>query len=273
MRRSRAFTLIELLVVIAIIALLVSILLPSIQRARALAKRAVCGTRVKGFANAFEMYKAEGDDTYPCLGGDGLTTLSASGNMGAATTEDNFYSGGARNNNIQHYWLMVLKGQVGDQQFQCPADDSYEKPDRNTLKYGFTDWNNVSFGFQPATSDSSNAGRPCDSMDGGTIIVGDRAGKDTDEWNNNHPEDGGNFLSMNMSVRFYREKENDFGVNENNVYEVDMNADGDTTGGSSGGGGGGGGGPGSGGLGGGGGGGGGGLPDYINDSYLHWKEK
>jgi len=53
---KRGFTLIELLVVIAIIALLVSILLPSLNRARELAKRAVCKTRLKGLGTAFELY-------------------------------------------------------------------------------------------------------------------------------------------------------------------------------------------------------------------------
>lgn len=57
--RKSGFTLIELLVVVAIIALLVSILLPSLARARELARRTVCGTRMKGIGLAAEMYTSE----------------------------------------------------------------------------------------------------------------------------------------------------------------------------------------------------------------------
>ena len=62
-RRPSGFTLIELLVVIAIISLLVSILLPSLQRARDLAKNVLCKAGSKSQGTAFCMY-GEDYDTY-----------------------------------------------------------------------------------------------------------------------------------------------------------------------------------------------------------------
>ena len=61
----RGFTLIELLVVIAIIALLVSILLPSLQTAKELAKAAVCMSNQKQLGLALQMYAQDWDGTLP----------------------------------------------------------------------------------------------------------------------------------------------------------------------------------------------------------------
>jgi prepilin-type N-terminal cleavage/methylation domain-containing protein len=56
--QRRAFTLIELLVVVAIIALLVSILLPSLQKAREAAKRSACLSSMKNIASTSRVYEA-----------------------------------------------------------------------------------------------------------------------------------------------------------------------------------------------------------------------
>lgn len=61
----KGFTLIELLVVIAIISLLVSILLPSLQQAKELAKATVCMTLLASIAKAMAMYADDNDGYYP----------------------------------------------------------------------------------------------------------------------------------------------------------------------------------------------------------------
>jgi len=61
----KGFTLIELLVVIAILSLLVSILLPSLQQAQALAKRVVCSANLRAIGLGIFMYAHENDGWPP----------------------------------------------------------------------------------------------------------------------------------------------------------------------------------------------------------------
>jgi prepilin-type N-terminal cleavage/methylation domain-containing protein/prepilin-type processing-associated H-X9-DG protein len=65
---GRAFTLIELLVVVAIVALLVSILLPTLSTARSQARRAVCSSNLRQLALAAHMYATEARGPLPPCG-------------------------------------------------------------------------------------------------------------------------------------------------------------------------------------------------------------
>lgn len=65
MRPIRAFTLVELLVVIAIIALLLTLLMPSLGQARSDGRKVVCLSNMRQIMTAVRMYIADHRDAYP----------------------------------------------------------------------------------------------------------------------------------------------------------------------------------------------------------------
>jgi len=64
MYKQRGFTLIELLVVIAIIALLMSILMPALKRAREQAKSVICQSNLHQWGTIFMMYTDDNDGQF-----------------------------------------------------------------------------------------------------------------------------------------------------------------------------------------------------------------
>jgi len=126
------FTLIELLVVVSIIALLVSILLPSLKKARQLAKLTICKTNQKHVLTAIHVYAADNNAQAP----------QGFGAMGAVSGED-YYSSACdnRGTTFMYYYhrpvglgLLHSSGVVEDGHvFYCPA----LKP---ALIFGYTNW-------------------------------------------------------------------------------------------------------------------------------------
>lgn len=78
MNRKNGFTLVELLVVIVIIAILASLLLPSLSRAKEKARQIVCLNNLKQWGQAMHIYAYENDDYLPPEG-TGTTLNSGTG--------------------------------------------------------------------------------------------------------------------------------------------------------------------------------------------------
>ena len=113
-RSTYGFTLIELLVVVSIIALLVSILLPSLARARELAKRAVCSANLRSLGTASHIYGTEYGGYIPFGAGWPYFLTSLHGPWGVLFDAGIFDDWGA-----QDQTERAMSG-VADQMF-CPS--------------------------------------------------------------------------------------------------------------------------------------------------------
>lgn len=91
-RRGRAFTLIELLVVMAIMAMLISILLPALGRAREQSRKVVCASNLRQIGIALWNYWADQGDRVPYVespftNGTGSSAVPAFGNPNTPDAE------------------------------------------------------------------------------------------------------------------------------------------------------------------------------------------
>jgi len=167
MRRTKGFTLIELLVVIAIIAILATLLMPTVQRARELANQAACTANLNGIGKGIAMFAAEDKNArFPLLwnSGDPESTIAwADAEKDIATLTTNL---NARPAAMQNMWLIIDKGLVGENAFGCRSDDDYTvraPEDRVNERVGWQSSSQFSYGLHypyryKTTPDPANPG-------------------------------------------------------------------------------------------------------------------
>lgn len=177
-RQKKAFTLIELLVVVAIIALLISILLPSLQRARELSKRTVCAANVRGIGQACKIYSNEDDeDLFPLIPYDitktSFTYTSQMGVSRSIVTDTRSQSASTS----RCLWMLVrgtTGGSVTVKQFRCPSsDDSIDDTEDLARYYDFKGYTTMSYGYQVPYG-SQNQTRPSENIDIRMGLIADK---------------------------------------------------------------------------------------------------
>ena len=152
-RKNRSgFTLIELLVVVSIIALLISILLPSMAKARELARRAVCATNLNNVGKGFYTYATENNDSWPIPAPNSTMNpnptpvqyYNMTGRYGGALAAGDpatQVSGGywGQLSTTRTLWVLVKTGGFSSKSFICPSGtDAYDPVENPADHWDFT---------------------------------------------------------------------------------------------------------------------------------------
>lgn len=241
MKRSKGFTLVELLVVVGIIALLVTILMPTLGRAMELARRSICGANLNTIGKGMHIYLAE-HEAFPLLYDGGAVDAV----LDTTTHDDDIWNEAVlKTNAMQNVWLLIKAG-TSEKAFQCPSDGDIKERSKFNIdplrKYGWVDKKNFSYGLHKPYDDVIGTGENkaplTQTPQGNFVIMADKndgsQGPGRIYWRtdndcnkpSNHKDDGFNCLTYQGSVKFHKAKmgtqdaNSEAGVNDDDIYTV-----------------------------------------------------
>jgi prepilin-type N-terminal cleavage/methylation domain-containing protein/prepilin-type processing-associated H-X9-DG protein len=130
-RSRRGFTLIELLVVIGIIALLISILLPALNKARRQANQVICESNMRQFGLGVQMYADQNREELPLKGPDGSNqTTDDFGPPSGSPSQ-----GGVIGYDDPTIWFNAIPPLVNNKSYYQILLDNYRSPSGTVVPY------------------------------------------------------------------------------------------------------------------------------------------